>query len=176
MERSLRSECKEPACHMLSFIWGWGFPAAFNHRNIHPVTHRRLMDLFGGTNFHFHKHIRKMLLEKESISWDGNTNYLEEIQKRDLPPTLLVSGSENQIFPGSNRLTHERLGAGPHADKVQYQEFAQYGHQDIFMGQFSHTEVFPKILEFLKVQAPSAAAKINSEQQQPKLRLVGDVA
>lgn len=175
MERSLRSECKEPACHMLSFIWGWGFPAAFNHRNIHPVTHRRLMDLFGGTNFHFHKHIRKMLLEKESISWDGKMNYLDEIQKRELPPTLLVSGTDNHIFPGSNRLTYQRLQQTTHADKVQYQEFAQYGHQDIFMGQFSHTEVFPKIIEFLQAQAPSAAAQTDSEQQ-PKLRLVGDVA
>jgi triacylglycerol lipase/cholesterol oxidase len=175
MERSLRSECKEPACHMLSFIWGWGFPAAFNHRNIHPVTHRRLMDLFGGTNFHFHKHIRKMLLNKESVSWDGKMNYLEEIQKRDLPPTLFVSGSDNQIFPGSNRLSYERLKASRHSDKVEYQEFSQYGHQDIFMGQFSHLEVFPKILAFLRAQAPEAAASTESLQRKP-LRLVGDVA
>lgn len=176
MERSLRSECKEPACHMLSFIWGWGFPAAFNHRNIHPVTHRRLMDLFGGTNFHFHKHIRKMLLEKESISWDGKINYLDEVQKRELPPTLLVSGSENHIFPGSNKLTQERLLGGPNADKVRYEEFAQYGHQDIFMGQFSHTEVFPKILEFLKAHAPAATSATDVEQSRKSLRLVGDVA
>ncbi|WP_295901191.1 alpha/beta fold hydrolase [uncultured Bdellovibrio sp.] len=152
MERSIRSECKEPACHMVSFMWGWGFPAAFNHRNIHPVTHRRLMDLFGGTSFHYYKHIRKMLLAKASVSWDGKMNYLEEMKKRDLPPTLLVSGSENHIFPESNKMTYEILKNTKNAARIQYKEFANYGHQDVFMGQYSHTEVFPQLVEFLKQQ------------------------
>ena len=45
MERLIRRECKEPACHMASFMWGWGFPACYEHENLHPVTHRRLSDL-----------------------------------------------------------------------------------------------------------------------------------
>ncbi|KYG69541.1 esterase [Bdellovibrio bacteriovorus] len=150
MERSLRRECKEPACHMVSFMWGWGFPAAFNHRNIHPVTHRRLMDLFGGTSFHYHKHIRKMLLAKASISFDSKTNYLEEMKKRDMPPTLLISGAENHIFPNSNKTTYEILSQTKNASKVSYKEFTNYGHQDIFMGQYCHNEVFPELIEFLK--------------------------
>ena len=43
----IHRECNEPACHMLSFLWGTGFPAAYEHRNIAPVTHRHLIDLFG---------------------------------------------------------------------------------------------------------------------------------
>ncbi|MEK2644363.1 alpha/beta fold hydrolase [Bdellovibrio sp. BCCA] len=159
MERSIRSECKEPACHMVSFMWGWGFPAAFNHRNIHPVTHRRLMDLFGGTSFHYYKHIRKMLLAKASVSWDGKINYLEEMKKRDLPPTLLVSGSENHIFPESNKMTYEILKNTKNAARIQYKEFTNYGHQDVFMGQYSHTEVFPQLVEFLKQQASVTEVK-----------------
>lgn len=165
MERSIRHECKEPACHMISFMWGWGFPAAFNHRNIHPVTHRRLADLFGGTGFHYYKHIRKMLLHKASVSWDERTpiNYLEEMMKRDLPPTLLISGTENQIFPGSNKKTYDILSATKNGLKVRYQEFAQYGHQDVFMGQYCHEEVFPALVEFLREHATVASA--------PKLRI-----
>ncbi|KHD89911.1 MAG: esterase [Bdellovibrio sp. ArHS] len=150
MERGLRSECKEPACHMVSFMWGWGFPAAFNHRNIHPVTHRRLKDLFGGTSFHYHKHIRKMLLTKASVSFDGKVNYLEESMKKDLPPILLISGTDNQIFPGANKATYEILSQTKNAAKVTYKEFTNYGHQDVFMGQFCHAEVFPELIAFIK--------------------------
>lgn len=167
MERSLRSECREPACHMVSFMWGWGFPAVYNHRNIHPVTHRRLMDLFGGTSFHYHKHIRKMLLARHSLSFDGQINYLEKMKMREMPPTLLISGGDNHIFPGSNKKTYEELRTTKNADRVQYREFAQYGHQDVFMGQYCHTEVFPQLVEFLKqhsLQQTPAAEK-------PKLRI-----
>lgn len=150
MERSLRSECKEPACHLISFMWGWGFPAAFNHRNIHPVTHRRLVDLFGGTSFHYYKHIRKMVLAKASVSWNEKTNYLEEMMKKEMPPTLFISGAENHIFPESNKKTYEILRETKNARKVQYKEFPLYGHQDVFMGQYSHSEIFPHIVEFLK--------------------------
>ncbi|WII70872.1 alpha/beta fold hydrolase [Bdellovibrio sp. 22V] len=153
MERLLRKECKEPACHLVSFMWGWGFPAAYSHRNMHPITHRRLVDLFGGTSFHYYRHIRKMLFAKASISYEkkNRTNYLEEMKKRkDLPPILLMSGSENHIFPGSNKETYAQLRE--HHGKVRYLELPHYGHQDVFMGQYCHIEVFPKLVAFLKEQ------------------------
>lgn len=153
MERLLRHECKEPACHLVSFMWGWGFPAAYNHRNMHPTTHRRLVDLFGGTSFHYYRHIRKMLFAKASVSYESKNrvNYLEEMKKkRDLPPILLMSGSENNIFPGSNKETYEHLRQS--SSRVEYLELPHYGHQDVFMGQYCHIEVFPKILAFLKKQ------------------------
>ncbi|WP_374001328.1 alpha/beta fold hydrolase [Bdellovibrio bacteriovorus] len=166
MERSLRSECKEPACHMISFMWGWGFPAVFNHRNIHPTTHRRLADLFGGTSFHYHKHIRKMLLQKKSVSWDGKINYLEEMKTRALPPTLLISGEENHIFPQSNKVTYEALQKTPNGPRVQYREYPHYGHQDIFMGQFCDKEVFPELVQFLKQHS-----SVQQPQQKARLRI-----
>lgn len=152
MERGIRHECKEPACHLVSFMWGWGYPAAYSHRNIHPTTHRRLADLFGGTSFHYYRHIRKMLFAKASVSFDKKTNYLNECQKIKMPPTLFISGSENNIFPGSNKTTYEALKKGPNASQVHYLEFSGYGHQDTFMGQYCHIEVFPKLLEFLNKQ------------------------
>ncbi|MCB0412871.1 MAG: alpha/beta fold hydrolase, partial [Bdellovibrionales bacterium] len=67
MERLLRRECKEPACHMISFMWGWGFPAAYEHDNLNVVTHRRLKDLFGGTNLHWYRHILKMVKNGQAL-------------------------------------------------------------------------------------------------------------
>ncbi|MFS4458405.1 alpha/beta hydrolase [Bdellovibrio sp. HCB2-146] len=152
MERMMRRECTEPACHLVSFMWGWGFPAAYKHRNIHPTTHRRLVDLFGGTSFHYYRHIRKMLFAKASISYESKNrvNYLHELEKRSAPPMLFISGAENNIFPGSNKLTYETLKRGVHSSKVDYVEFENYGHQDVFMGQYCHTEVFPRLIQFLK--------------------------
>lgn len=152
MERLIRRECTEPACHLVSFMWGWGFPAAYKHRNLHPITHRRLVDLFGGTSFHYHRHIRKMLLKKAAVSYDSRSfNYLEEMKKQEnLPPVLLMSGSENNIFPGSNRKTYDLLKETPQGQKFHYVEFPEYGHQDVLMGQYCHIEVFPKILAFLE--------------------------
>lgn len=152
MERGIRHECKEPACHLVSFMWGWGYPAAYVHRNIHPTTHRRLVDLFGGTSFHYFRHIRKMLFAKASVSFDKSKNYLELCKSMSLPPMLLLSGSENNIFPGSNKLTFESLQEGVNGRAVEYIEIPGYGHQDTFMGQYAHLDVFPKILNFLNKQ------------------------
>jgi triacylglycerol lipase/cholesterol oxidase len=170
MEKTLRHECKEPACHMVSFMWGWGFPGAFNHRNIHPVTHRRLKDLFGGVSFYYYRHIRKMILAGAMVSYSEKKqiNYLEEMKNRELPPTLLVSGTDNQIFPGSNKKTFEILKTTMNASRVQYKEFSGYGHQDIFIGQYCATEVFPQFVEFLnkhRLQEIENTSENNSENK-----------
>ena len=38
-------ECDVSACHMLSFMWGSGHPAMYEHDNLQPVTHERMADL-----------------------------------------------------------------------------------------------------------------------------------
>lgn len=156
MERSIRRECKEPACHMISFMWGWGFPAAYRHENLHPVTHRRLVDLFGGTSFNYYRHIRKMLFAKEAVPYCDDPgyrglpeSYLANVDKVDLPPTLLMSGSENLIFPRSNKLSYDEIKKRAPRARVEYLEIPGYGHQDVFMGRNAHVDVFPRLVEFL---------------------------
>jgi triacylglycerol lipase/cholesterol oxidase len=157
MERLIRRECREPACHMVSFMWGWGFPAAYVHANLSPVTHRRLKDLFGGTAVHYYRHISKMVKAGESVPYrrDGEyralpASYLASLQQIDLPPTLFVSGGQNLIFPGSNRASYERVKALKPGTPVEYLELPNYGHQDVFMGKNCDLEVFPALLAFLK--------------------------
>lgn len=157
MERLIRRECREPACHMISFMWGWGFPAAYVHANMSPVTHRRLKDLFGGTAVNYFRHISKMIKAGESVPYrhDGEyrelpESYLGNLKHVELPPTLFVSGEKNLIFPGSNRESYERVKALCPGAKVDYQELPGYGHQDVFMGKNCAREVFPILLAFLK--------------------------
>jgi lysosomal acid lipase/cholesteryl ester hydrolase len=54
-------ECDNPACHMLSVMWGSGHPALYEHENLAEVTHRRGDDLYGGTSMHYYRHVRKMV-------------------------------------------------------------------------------------------------------------------
>lgn len=157
MERLIRKECDEPACHMVSFMWGWGFPGAYQHENLHVLTHRRIKDIFGATTTSYLRHLGKMISKKETIPMKREKefyhlpeSYLENLKVIDLPPTLLIAGSENRIFPGSNKLSFESIKSFSPNQNITYQEFKNYGHQDIFIGKNSDKDIFPSIIKFLK--------------------------
>jgi triacylglycerol lipase/cholesterol oxidase len=156
LEALVHHECQEPSCHMLSFLWGWGFPAVYCHENINPVTHRRLPDLFGGTSFNYHRHIRKMIFSGSAIPYSQEgiysalpNNYLENTKNIQLPPILLLSGSKNNIFPNSNKTTYKKLQSINPKTNVQFIEIANYGHQDIYIGDRAYLDCFPHIIEHL---------------------------
>ena len=156
MEGAIRNQCKEPACHMISFMWGWGFPAAYEHKNIHPLTHRRLKDLFGGTSMNYFRHMNKMVSKKEAIPntlrLDGHdlpASYLAASELNELPPILFMSGDNNKIFPGSNKKTFEILRKRSHHPELEFAGFQGYGHQDVFMGKKAAEDIFPTLLTFL---------------------------
>ena len=156
MERAIRKECKEPACHMISFMWGWGFPAAYEHANLHPFTHRRLKDLFGGTSMHYFRHMNKMVNANASIPYDRSgiysqlpQSYLDNVGNIEMPPTMFVSGDENKIFPGSNMKTFEELHTKYPDLPIEFQSYRNYGHQDVFMGKNCDKEIFPSFIDFL---------------------------
>lgn len=156
MERAIRRECKEPACHMVSFMWGWGFPAAYEHQNLHPITHRRLKDLFGGTSMNYFRHMEKMVSGNEAVPYKKTgvydnlpDSYLENVKNIKLPPTLFVSGDKNHIFPNSNQKTYEELKKQDSSLPISFHQFPGYGHQDVFMGKDCDKDIFPKFIEFL---------------------------
>jgi cholesterol oxidase len=157
MHRLLRHECDEPACHMLSTMWGWGFPACYEHSNLSEITHRRLYDFFGGCGVHWYRHVRKMIFAKEAIPYEKKMDfidlpdsYLQNVKEVNFPKTLLLSGTKNKIFPGSNKETLDRIKEISPKTDVQYQEIENYGHLDVFIGKNIHIDVFPRILDFLK--------------------------
>jgi len=168
MERALRRECKEPACHMVSFLWGWGFPAAFEHTNLHPLTHRRLMDLFGGVSFNYFRHIRKMVFARESVSYASKHNpedfpesYFQcFVQQKEKPSILFISGDKNQIFTDSNWTTFNKLKTAGCSDGIRFLSCHGYGHQDVLMGKKNHQDVFPHFIKFIKknskIEIPSS--------------------
>ena len=155
----LHHECDVPACHMTSFMWGYGQPVLFRHANLDDVTHRRTGDLFGGSALQYHRHIRKMVKSDcTAVKYAP-----QDVRYRHLPdnylqnaaqvttPMLLVAGQENGVFLDSNILCHQRLEKivpGRHSLEL----IPGYGHADVIIGKQAARDIFPRFLQFLQAQ------------------------
>lgn len=152
-------ESRSHASNMVSFLWGDGNPAAYELHNLSHDTYNRLHQLFGGVSFHYYRHIRKMVLAQAAVSFDKKVNYFENAILNGLPPTLLISGANNNIFPGSNRQSFELLRNSNQMLPLEYIEIPSYGHQDIFMGKSCRVDTFPKILHFIRQHSHARGLK-----------------
>lgn len=149
-------ECDVPACHMLSMMWGTGWPALYEHENLDPVTHARGGDLYGPTSMNYYRHVRKMVeAGNTAVKYDPMDtrfaslpdNYFERAREIETP-VLFMTGADNKVFTDSNIECHrrlERLVPGRH----QLHVFPGYGHQDPFMGKHNDRDIFPRLVEFL---------------------------
>jgi cholesterol oxidase len=150
-------ECNVPACHMLSFMWGTGFPALYSHENLLDVTHRRGGDLYGGVSLNYYRHVLKMVrANNTAVKYatsdpryaalpDNYFQYAADIET----PVLFMTGEINNVFRDSNIVCHERLqkiAPGRHELHV----FPRYGHQDVFMGGTVAHDIFPRLVEFME--------------------------
>ncbi|AUX47997.1 alpha/beta hydrolase [Sorangium cellulosum] len=150
-------ECDVPACHMLSMMWGTGWPALYSHENLHEITHRRGGDLYGGTSMNYYRHVSKMVQnDSRAVKYDPKDpkysalpdDYLSRAPEIKTP-VLFVTGANNRVFTDSNILCHQRL------DKVvpgrhRLHVFPRYGHQDVFMGKSCDEDIFPTFVEYFR--------------------------
>ena len=154
-------ECDVPACHMLSLMWGTGWPALYEHDNLAEITHRRGGDLYGGTSLNYHRHVLKMVKAgKRAVKMypdkpehaalpDDYLKYAKEIDT----PVLFMTGRNNRVFADSNILCFERLKELAPGNPHELLIIDGYGHQDPFMGERVASEVFPQFLPFMKKHA-----------------------
>jgi pimeloyl-ACP methyl ester carboxylesterase len=152
-------ECDERPCHMISFMWGKGHPALYEHANLSPETHRRVADLFGACGVHYYRHARKMVKAGHAVKYDSSDPRYADLPNDYLAnaadiatPILFLAGDHNHVFPGANVACHkmlEKIKPGLHELEI----LPGYGHIDAFIGKNSHIDVFPKIVDFLKRKA-----------------------
>jgi cholesterol oxidase len=168
-------ECDESACHMLSFMWGTGFPALYSHENLLPVTHKRGGDLYGATAVHYHRHVRRMVKAGGAVKMNPKdpalaalpNDYFERAGEVTTP-VLFTTGRNNKVFTDSNIHCHERLERitpGLHELMV----YDGYGHQDVFMGKDVATDIFPRMLAFIEKHASGPAAGAAESPAMPQL-------
>lgn len=150
-------ECDEPACHMLSLMWGAGRPALYQHENLAPETHRRLPDLFGATGLNYHRHVAMMVRSdhhavkrrRDDPRYQALPDDYFEAGVDIETPVMFVTGDKNRVFADSNIRCHQQLKERG-ADQHRLQVFENYGHQDLFMGKDSSQDVFPSLLAYIR--------------------------
>ena len=164
-------ECDVPECHMLSMMWGTGFPALYHHDNLHDVTHRRGGDLYGPTSMNYYRHVAKMVnagskpikYNPKNKSHDRLPNNYFEYASEIETPCLLITGEKNHIFTDSNVVCHQELekrAPGRHALHV----FPGYGHQDVFMGKNNHEDIFPRLVQWLDEKREASMKREGREE------------
>ncbi len=163
-------ECDVPACHMLSMMWGTGWPALYHHKNLHEVTHRRGGDLYGATMMSYHRHVAKMvnangdaiqMFPEDARYTSLPKNYMQEAKNIETP-VLFMTGQDNKVFTDSNIVCYEKLNK-ERPDFHQLHVFPEYGHQDVFMGKNNDKDIFPRLLTFLEEKRAEAVASKEAE-------------
>ncbi|TNY37066.1 alpha/beta fold hydrolase [Thermomonospora catenispora] len=152
-------ECDVRACHMLSFMWGSGRPALYEHRNLDDATHRRIADICGGVGVHYYRHVHAMVEAGRAVKYDRRDRRFAALPDDYLAaagevstPALLLTGDRNRVFGDSNLVCHARLQlAAPGRDELQV--LPGYGHMDPFLGKEAHVDVFPTMVDFIKRKA-----------------------
>ncbi|WP_316767670.1 alpha/beta hydrolase [Streptomyces sasae] len=154
-------ECDNPACHMVSFMWGSGWPALYSHANLDPVTHDRIADLLGPTGLQYHRHIRKIVRAGRAVKYDSTAprhaslpdDYLANAEEADTP-VLFLTGDHNNVFGDSCARCHRELtGRSRHPDRYELYVAPGYGYLDCIIGKNAHLDVFPHVLDFLRRRA-----------------------
>ena len=161
-------ECDVPACHMLSMMWGAGWPALYSHENLDERTHRRAGDLFGATNMHYFRHIRKMVKAGTAVKYrPGDRRYAAlpddyfDGAREIGTPILFTTGADNNVFRDSNVECHRRLGELG-CTWHELEVFPGYGHQDVFMGKDAARDVFPTMLDFIREHEGRRASRVEA--------------
>jgi len=150
--------CDVPACHMLSFMWGSGSPALYEHENLAPETHthERLADLNSAVDVTYFRHIGAMVRAGRAVKLHPGDpahdmlpdDYLTDVESVETP-ILFLAGDRNHVFADSNvechRVLNERVPGRHELDILD-----GYGHVDPIIGKNAHMDVFPRIVDFLK--------------------------
>ncbi|HET9899277.1 MAG TPA: alpha/beta hydrolase [Streptosporangiaceae bacterium] len=152
-------ECHVRECHMLSFMWGSGHPAMYEHGNLLDVTHERMADLCSSCGTNYYRHVAKMIRAGHAVKCDPldrrhsdlPDNYLANAAKVTTA-VLLLTGDRNRVFTDSNIFCHKVL-ASVMPGTCELEVLPGYGHLDPIVGKSAHLDVFPRIGEFLKRQA-----------------------
>jgi triacylglycerol lipase/cholesterol oxidase len=148
-------ECDVPECAMLSFMWGDGHPAVYQHENMLEISHQRVGDLFGSICMSYYLHIGKCVRRGMMVKWKEDpkydalpNNYLDNADKVDTP-ILYISGDKNHVFYSSNKTTFDTLNRLKPDNRFEFEWIPGYGHQDTLMGKNVAEDVFPRFLKFL---------------------------
>ena len=154
--RAAHNECENDVCAMVSFTYGSGSPALWSHRRISEATHDWLRGEFGEVPFTFFDQMARSIVAGQMVGAGPVIDGLPPRYADDAPRTTarfaLFAGEDNLCFlPDSQVRTHAFLSrTRPDAGDTLH-VIPGYGHLDVFMGDDAATDIFPLMLEELRL-------------------------
>ena len=146
-------ECDNPVCKQVSFTYGSGFPALWQHENLNDATHEWLKQEFAEVPVSFFQQMARCVRRGHLVSVEDKKELPADFAAQ--PPQTdarfsFFSGTKNLCFlPESQRRTHEFFNAcrkNFHTLNV----VPGYSHLDIFMGHNAARDVFPAMVAELE--------------------------
>jgi hypothetical protein len=153
MVKLVHHECHNTACKLVSFTYGSGSPALWEHANLSAVTHDDFIPReFGFVPLTFFQQMDKCVRRGHLVAQETLEGLPEDYTARE-PQTdarfVLLAGERNLCFlPDSQRRTYNflsRFRPGYHGLHV----VPGYSHLDMFLGSSAAQDVFPVILDEL---------------------------
>jgi len=143
-------ECDDTACRMVSFVFGAGLPALWEHENLtDEVHHPFIQQEFGRVPMSFFQQMRECVANEQLVS-KGTHAVLPARFGEHAPKTdarfVFFTGVKNKCFsPKGLERTFEwldTLDPGRHSLHL----FPQYSHLDVFFGKHAERDIFPTLL------------------------------
>ncbi|MEH1938108.1 MAG: alpha/beta fold hydrolase [Nostoc sp.] len=146
-------ECNNPVCKQVSFTYGSGFPALWEHENLNEATHEWLKQEFAYVPLSFFAQISDCISRGHLVSVEDLPNLPQDFIAQ--PPQTdariaFFAGKLNRCFlPQSQIETFKYFNAiRPNYHSLHL--LHNYSHLDIFMGKNAAIDVFPLMLAELE--------------------------
>ncbi|ACC80869.1 hypothetical protein [Nostoc punctiforme] len=146
-------ECNNSVCKQVSFTYGTGFPALWEHANLNEATHEWLKQEFAYVPLSFFAQMSQCINRGHLISVDNFPNFPKDFIAQ--PPKTdariaFFAGQLNRCFLPQSQIEtfkyFDSLRPSYHALHV----LDNYSHLDIFMGKNAAKDVFPLMLAELE--------------------------
>lgn len=145
-------ECHNQVCKQVSFTYGTGFPALWEHVQLSDETHEWIRGEFGFCPLTFFDQMSKCVRRGNLVSVSKNQQLPADACGQ--PPKTrayiaLLSGRLNKCFLTASQERSYQFLAARGADTTALHIFEGYSHLDIFLGSNSDIDVFPTIAKEL---------------------------
>lgn len=146
-------ECDNAVCKQTSFMYGYGHPTLWRHENLNDATHEWLKGEFGQVPMSYYGQIADSSAAGEMVS-TGKYSELPPLFTAEAPQTdarcVFMTGDRNQTFlPTGMSRTFEYFDRHSPPGTHTFQKFADYGHLDVFIGEYNNRDVNPFIVDEL---------------------------
>lgn len=145
-------ECNNPVCKQVSFTYGTGFPALWEHDNLNEETHEWVKQEFAHVPLSFFQQISQCVRQGHLVSIENKPQLPQDFAAQ--PPLTdariaFFAGKLNRCFLYQSQVESFNYFNAHRSNYHSLHILPTYSHLDVFMGKTAANDVFPLILNEL---------------------------